>query len=117
MYKGRLVTFFRLLTFYYRLIPFNSSRMYSSLAIVTLSLAVLVAAQDRVVSPLVEGCGPSNNASNGLECSMREPLCSRHALPFLPPWFLQHDRLSLRGDICPQRHFLRPPQLVGLFRL
>ncbi|THW36792.1 hypothetical protein D6D22_07519 [Aureobasidium pullulans] len=44
--------------------------MYSSLAIVTLSLAVLVAAQDRVVSPLVEGCGPSNNASNGLECSM-----------------------------------------------
>lgn len=40
------MTFFRLLMFYYRLIPFTSSRMYSSLAIVTLSLAVLVAAQD-----------------------------------------------------------------------
>lgn len=46
MYKGRSVTFFRLLIFYYRSIPFTSSRMYSSLAIVTLSLAVLVAAQD-----------------------------------------------------------------------
>ena len=46
MYKGRLVTFFRLLTFYYRLIPFNSSRMYSSLAIIAFSLAALVAAHN-----------------------------------------------------------------------
>ncbi|TIA33856.1 hypothetical protein D6C78_07261 [Aureobasidium pullulans] len=38
--------------------------MYSSLAIIALSLAVLVAAQNGVVNPLVEGCGPSNNASN-----------------------------------------------------
>lgn len=117
MCEGRLVTFSRLSILLLLLFPLGRLKMYSSFAIVTLSLAVLVAAQDRVVSPLVEGCGPSNNASNGLECSMREPLCSRHALPFLPPWFLQHDRLSLRGDICPQRHFLRPPQLVGLFRL
>lgn len=59
--------------------------MYSSLANIALSLAVLVAAQNGVVNPLVEGCGPFNNASNASSvASMREPLCSRHALPFLP---------------------------------
>jgi hypothetical protein len=86
MYKGRLVGDF--LSFVDFLSSFNCFHFFKD---------VLVFGYYCVIADCVGSCSGLSCQSIGirmwtfqqrlerLECSMREPLCSRHALPFLPP--------------------------------